>query len=108
MITVHTPGHSPGHCCFYEPERGFLYAGDLIYEGCLDAFYPTTDPVLFFQSGQRIGRMDVKRVLPGHHRLDIPATRIGEVEAAFRQLDQDGKLKQGGGIFDFCSFQIHI
>ena len=29
--------HSPGHCCFYEPERGFLYAGDLIYEGCLDA-----------------------------------------------------------------------
>lgn len=52
--------------------------------------------------------MDVKRVLPGHHRLDIPATRIGEVEAAFRQLDRDGKLKQGGGIFDFCSFQIHI
>jgi len=108
VTVIHTPGHSPGHCCFYEPERGFLYAGDLIYEGCLDAFYPTTDPALFFRSVQRIGRMDVKRVLPGHHRLDIPATRIGEVEAAFRQLDRDGKLKQGGGIFDFCSFQIHI
>lgn len=28
---VHTPGHSPGHCCFYEPERGYLFSGDLIY-----------------------------------------------------------------------------
>ena len=28
---VHTPGHSPGHCCFYEPERNYLYSGDLIY-----------------------------------------------------------------------------
>ena len=27
---IHTPGHSPGHCCFYEPEREYLYSGDLI------------------------------------------------------------------------------
>ena len=31
---IHTPGHSPGHCCFYEPERKYLYTGDLIYQGC--------------------------------------------------------------------------
>lgn len=43
LVVVHTPGHSPGHCCFYEPERNYLYSGDLIYKGCLDAFYPTTD-----------------------------------------------------------------
>lgn len=24
-----TPGHSPGHCCFYEPNLGLLYAGDV-------------------------------------------------------------------------------
>ena len=29
---VHTPGHSPGHCCFYEPERKYLFSGDLIYK----------------------------------------------------------------------------
>ena len=27
---IHTPGHSPGHCCFYEPQRKYLYSGDLI------------------------------------------------------------------------------
>ena len=47
ITVIHTPGHSPGHCCFYEPERKYLYSGDLIYSGCLDAFYPTTDPQLF-------------------------------------------------------------
>lgn len=41
LITIHTPGHSPGHCCFYESERHYLYSDDLIYCGCLDAFYPS-------------------------------------------------------------------
>lgn len=108
VTALHTPGHSPGHCCFYEPERGYLYAGDLIYAGCLDAFYPTTDPELFFRSVQRIGKLDVKRVLPGHHRLDISPALIGEIESAFCRLSEDGKLRQGGGIFDFGAFQIHI
>ena len=28
---IHTPGHSPGHMCFWEKERGYLFTGDLIY-----------------------------------------------------------------------------
>lgn len=42
--------HTPGHCCFYELGKKYLYSGDLIYKGCLYAFYPTTDPQLFYQS----------------------------------------------------------
>ena len=105
---VHTPGHSPGHCCFYEPERGYLYTGDLIYQGCLDAFYPTTNPELFFQSVQKIRRLAFGRVLPGHFNLDVPIDLTRRVEAAFAGLRQAGKLKQGGGLFDFGYFQIHI
>jgi glyoxylase-like metal-dependent hydrolase (beta-lactamase superfamily II) len=26
---VHTPGHTPGHCCFYEPSRKIMYATDI-------------------------------------------------------------------------------
>ena len=36
VTAIHTPGHSPGHCCFYEPERRWLWSGDLVYEGCLE------------------------------------------------------------------------
>lgn len=51
---IHTPGHSPGHICFYESDRQVLYSGDLIYAGCLDAFYPTTDPVQFMESVKKV------------------------------------------------------
>ena len=105
---VHTPGHSPGHCCFYEPERNYLYSGDLIYKGSLDAFYPTTDPKLFYQSIRRIRKYNIKKVLPGHHQLDIPVSLIADIEAGFAQLERAGKLKQGNGLFKFQDFQIHI
>ncbi len=105
---IHTPGHSPGHCCFYEAARNTLYSGDLIYQGCLDAFYPTTDPQQFYQSIRRIQRYPINRVLPGHHQLHIPVSLIDEIEAGFAQLDKQGFLKQGSGLFQFQNFQIHI
>ena len=108
ITVIHTPGHSPGHCCFYEPERKYLYSGDLIYSGCLDAFYPTTDPQLFWQSVKKIQHLDVERVLPAHHQLSIPVNIINSIEKAFSQLAVEGRLEQGNGIFDFADFQIHI
>lgn len=108
LWVIHTPGHSPGHCCFYEPDRKYLYAGDLIYKGCLDAFYPTTNPRQFMESVQRIQAYKVNRVFPGHHSLDIPVSLIARIEAGFSQLEREGRLCQGNGVFDFGEFQIHI
>lgn len=28
LVVVWTPGHSPGHCCFYWPDRRILFSGD--------------------------------------------------------------------------------
>lgn len=108
LTVIHTPGHSPGHCCFYEPDRGALFTGDLIYAGCLDAFYPSTDPLLFYRSVQKIRKLNVRRIFPGHHRLDPPADLIGRVENGFRQLAESGRLAQRNGVFDFGDFQIHL
>lgn len=108
ITVVHTPGHSPGHCCFYEPERKYLYSGDLIYSGCLDAFYPTTDPHLFWQSVKKIQHLNIERILPAHHQLNISVNIINRIEIAFSQLAKEGSLAQGNGIFDFGDFQLHI
>lgn len=105
---IHTPGHSPGHCCFYEPGRKYLYSGDLIYKGCLYAFYPTTDPQLFYHSVKRVQKYKIAKVLPGHHEMDIPVSLINEIEAGFVQLMRNGQLKQGNGLFEFGIFQIQI
>lgn len=108
LTVLHTPGHSPGHCCFYEPERKYLYSGDLIYSGCLDAFYPTTDPQLFWQSVKKIQAFEISRILPGHHQLSVSTDVVNNIERAFHSLSDEGKLKQGNGVFSFEGFQIHI
>lgn len=108
LEVIHTPGHSPGHCCFYEPDKQYLYSGDLIYSGCLDAFYPTTDPKQFFESVKKICTLDIKRILPGHHSLNIGIDIIYRIEQAFEELHKNGDLEQGKGIFRFKDFQIHI
>ncbi len=108
LKVIHTPGHSPGHCCFYERDRGRLYSGDLIYKGCLDAFYPTTDPIEFMRSVEKVSSLKIKKVLPAHHQLNISISLVGEIAKAFQSLYRQGKLRQGNGIFDFGEFQIHI
>lgn len=105
---IHTPGHSPGHVCFYEKEKGYLYSGDLVYEGKLDAFYPTTDPVEFLSSIQKLRQLRIKKILPGHHKRNIPVELLNEIEQGFVELLQAGQLKQGNGIFEFPNFKIHI
>ena len=105
---IHTPGHSPGHCCFYEEERKYLYSGDLIYKGCLDMFYPSTDPELFMQSINKTSRLKVVKIMPGHHDLDISVDIILKIQAAFEALKDIDNLKQGKGIFEFGDFQIHL
>lgn len=108
LEVIHTPGHSPGHCCFYEAERGYLFSGDLLYMGCLDAFYPTTDPKLFWKSVQRVEGLPVTRILPGHQGLCIPADLVQQVDAGFQALNKQNGLRQGSGLFDFGAFQIHL
>ena len=38
ITALHTPGHSPGHLCFWESQRGYLFTGDLVYKDTLFAY----------------------------------------------------------------------
>ena len=105
---LHTPGHSPGHCCYYEAARGRLYAGDLLYRGCLDAFYPTTSPEDFLSSLERIAALPLREILPGHHALNCPPDLAVRARDGFRRLRERGLLHQGAGRFDFGDFQVHL
>lgn len=106
---IFTPGHSPGHICIFEEERGYLYTGDLIYKGILYAFLPESQPVVYMESVQKIGRLkSVKRILPAHNELNIEPDFIEKVISAFEEIKSNGLLEKGKGIINFEDFKIHL
>ncbi len=105
---LHTPGHSPGHMCFYEQERGYLFTGDLVYIGTLFAYFPSTDPAAYLESIQKVASLPVKRVFPAHHSLDVPDTILKDMERAFLKLKAENKLQHGSGTYDFGYFAIWL
>lgn len=105
---LHTPGHSPGHMCFYEEDRGYLFTGDLVYIGTLFAYYPSTDPVAYLASIKRIATLPVKKVFPAHHELNVPKTILHDMKNAFIELDAEGKLHHGSGTHKYSYFSIWL
>lgn len=105
---MHTPGHSPGHICFFEKERGYLFTGDLVYKDTLFAYYPSTDPKAYLKSIERVATLPVKNVFPAHHSLDIHPEILIRMRDAFRQLESEGKLHHGSGTFKYKDFAIWI
>lgn len=35
VSVLHTPGHTPGHCCFYVADEGILFSGDQLFAGSI-------------------------------------------------------------------------
>jgi glyoxylase-like metal-dependent hydrolase (beta-lactamase superfamily II) len=74
---LHTPGHTPGHVCFYEPDRKALFDGDVLFHrGIGRADLPGGDDQQLLDSIQRVlfSLPDDTAVYSGHG----PATTIGE------------------------------
>ncbi|MEM6379729.1 MAG: MBL fold metallo-hydrolase, partial [Bacteroidota bacterium] len=102
---LHTPGHSPGHICIWEADRGYLFSGDLLYKGTLYLFFESTDPLLFTKSIDRIADLeDVERIFPSHNEPGFSPAIIGRVQSALEILKTKGQLHHGAGLFEFSDF----
>lgn len=105
---LHTPGHSPGHMCFWEPSTGYLFTGDLVYKGTLTAWFPSTDPKAYLKSLKMTATLPVKKVFPAHHSLDIQPEILNRMQDAFENLKVKGKLCHGSGTFDYGDWAIWL
>lgn len=87
LEVVHTPGHTPGHCCFHVEAEGLLLSGDQLFAGSIGRTdLPGGDMgALAASMRERVMTLpDDTRVLPGHG----PETTIGRERNSnpFRQL----------------------
>jgi len=66
LLVMHTPGHSMGSICLYEARAKWLFSGDTLYLGAMLDWLPSSQPSLFRTSLDRLSKLDVRLVLPGH------------------------------------------
>lgn len=66
---IFTPGHSPDHICLYEPERGWLFTGDLFVGGQERAIRAGADIWQIIASLKRIAELPAMRLFPGSARV---------------------------------------
>lgn len=64
---VHTPGHSPGHCCFYEPEERIILSSDIDL-AAFGPWYgnPNADLNDFIRSIKKLRDYDIKTIATSH------------------------------------------
>lgn len=76
---LHTPGHTPGHCCFLT-DAAVVLSGDLVFAGAIGrSDFPNSDPEAMRRSLERFLELpDDLKVLPGHG----PQTTVGAERAS--------------------------
>jgi glyoxylase-like metal-dependent hydrolase (beta-lactamase superfamily II) len=101
---LYTPGHSPDHICLFEPDRGWLFTGDLFVGGRDRVFRADYDAQEIIASLKRAAALPATRLFPGSARVrDDPAhalrAKIAHLEelgeralALHRQGRSDGKI----------------
>ena len=80
LEVVPAPGHCADHVCFYWPEAGALFAGDVMLgEGTSMIAPPEGDMAAYLSTLERFARLDLSVIYPGHGPvIDEPAERIDE------------------------------
>jgi len=78
---IHTPGHSPGHVCFWLPEKGILFSGDHILGlGTTVISPPRGDMGQYMASLNKLLNYPIELICPGHGPLiKDPHSKIREL-----------------------------
>jgi len=95
LRAIWTPGHSPGHMCFYSEDQRLLISGDHVLPRITPNISAHTQQAVnplgdFLESLLKVGGLPAEEVLPGHeYRFSDLAARVKELtEHHAERLDE--------------------
>ena len=70
LQVLHTPGHTSGCICLYEPSQKLLFSGDTVFcGGTLSEIGPSGNISDYMNSIQRLNTMKIEEFYPGHGKI---------------------------------------
>lgn len=70
LQVIHTPGHTSGCICLYEPRAGLLFTGDTVFAGgTLSEIAVGGNVSDYVNSVRRLSNLKSKQIYPGHGRI---------------------------------------
>lgn len=106
LEALHTPGHTAGHLCFFEPGEGLLFSGDHLMRSITpnpELYCPPKGGELtglpqFLASLESLRDFDIKTAYPGHGKAIQKAARRIEMNLLHhrRRLEKTLEAVDGG------------
>ena len=67
LEVIHTPGHTHGSVCLFEPRLGIIFSGDTVFQGGVGRTdLPTSSSDDLVCSLQRLAKLKLRSLYPGH------------------------------------------
>lgn len=88
LQVLHTPGHTKHHLCFFEPNHGWLFSGDLFVGGRDRALGAGNDIWAIIASLKRLAELPVQTLFPGSAHVRVEPGR--ELRARIDYLEELG------------------
>jgi glyoxylase-like metal-dependent hydrolase (beta-lactamase superfamily II) len=91
LKVVNVPGHTPGHIVLYEPDKKFVFSGDMLLptiatNAAFHVAYIQNPLKKYISSLKELQKMDIRMVLPGHEQVySNPSERIDELLIRYEQ-----------------------
>jgi glyoxylase-like metal-dependent hydrolase (beta-lactamase superfamily II) len=107
LEVIHTPGHTPGSICLYDPVNKALFSGDILTPSeWFNRFLGlVVDARSFWNSLQRLSKIPIDVLLRGHEPVLTGAEARGEVRKHVERFKaiESGLLEVlgGGGVLSF-------
>ncbi len=93
---IHTPGHTSGSICIYEPEKKYLFTGDTLFSGGTLSYIAESGSVGdYINSVYSVSTRRIERIFPGHGNFSEDPVNDMEtaVKNAMKFLESDEKVE---------------